>query len=65
MIKAPVSNPTRARLIVAGLGIVGILVARFLPAEQALFRSIVDIVGVGLFGAGGVSIVQAPKHGGP
>lgn len=65
MIKAPVSNPARAKAIVIGLGVLGILVARFLPSELALFRSIVEVLGVGLTGVGAVQIVQAPKHGGP
>jgi hypothetical protein len=64
MIKAPVKNTRRAKAILIGAGIASILVARFLPSELDTLHTILQLLGVGVIGVGGVQVVQKPKLGG-
>lgn len=65
MIKAPVSNPARAKALVIGAAVVTVLIGRFLPTELQLWRDLLTAVGLFGGGVGAVQLVQAPKHGGP
>ena len=65
MIKAPVSNPARAKAIVIGASVATVLVARFLPSELGLLRELLTALGIFGGGVGAVQVVQAPKFGGP
>ena len=60
MFTVPVKSPGYAKLITIGAGVTSLLVAHFAPALSPLLTQVLQLLGVGAIGAGGVQIVRKP-----